>query len=94
MARTIASLLDADELETYIYINNDMFDWFETDEDEEEVSDERKDAIIAAVVEGTKDGRLEYLLYNLFDTWVGEQFSDMMYECIDHYVEQEIRERI
>jgi len=91
MAETIASIFDTDEVWSYIHANKDVFEWFETDEDEEDIPEDVQDAIIDKVVASSTDGRLRNALYDHLDTWIGEQFMDMMYEVLDDYIGEEIR---
>ena len=92
MAQTIASLLDTDELEDYIDNNYDMMEWFVTGDEDEDMPDDVIDSTIAEVVKHSTDGRLRKAIYDcLFDTWMGEQFNDMVYECIDDFVGKEIK---
>ena len=89
----IMPLLETDELLDYVKSNVDVMEWFDidwTDGKEREVTEEEQAEIIDKVVAESTDGRLRDVLYDCFDTWAWEQFSEVLYSAIDNYVGDEI----
>lgn len=94
MAKTIAAIFTDDEIRWYIDDNRDVFEWFETDDDEDDIPEDKQDAIIDKVVASSTDGRLRDRLYDHLDTWIGEKFMDMMYEVLDEWIGEEINHHL
>lgn len=92
MAKTIVSLLDTDELEDYVRGNLDMFD-LDMDDEGEEVPDELVEKAVGEVMRRSTNGALRNEVWScLFDTWVGEKFNDMVWECVDGFVHEVVNE--
>lgn len=88
----IYSLYDTNTLESYIWNNRDMFDLAVDEETGEEISDDAAEAIVQKVVGKSTDGRLKQMFAECFDTWVGNEFSDMLYETLDDFIYMAIGE--
>lgn len=85
MAQVISTILDTDDLETYVRDNLDMWD-LDVDEDGNAYPDEFVEKVVAEVVKRSTDGKLRNEIAECFDTWLGSKFGDMIYECVNDFV--------
>ena len=56
-----------------------------------EFTDEQVEAIADKVVTASTDGRLSAILGEVWDSWIGQQFGDAVYEACLDFIGDEVR---
>lgn len=92
MSKPIWIALDTEDLGNWI---DSCPDWLTDnllEDDEEEVADERFDRAKEFIISHATDGRLANELSEaLYDTWLGEQFNDMVWDVVMDFVSEQTK---
>lgn len=58
----------------------------------DKLDDDTWDKLVMHVGNKCADGRLQKMILECFDTWIGEKFNDMVYEVLDEYLDDVVAE--